>query len=565
MSQTTRIEVEDDFSANDIGGRLLPSIAKGLYTHDAVLREYVQNARDAYMLLDEADRPEEMRIILTPEGEDLHILDYGVGMDLEALRGVKRIAVSGKFGRGALAGFRGIGVWAGLYACERLEVRSTATGETSQYSLVIDFSSIVEGLKRDPNINLRDLLQPNYRIYVSEDSEPSESHYTLVTLHRLRAPRYTQLSDPEELIRIASIVCPCRLDPAFKHVQQVRHILDDIPDYHEFRILIQTEDELREAFRSFFDESYPPEKEVLRGPKGRDLAIAWWCPTTANAFKPDPRKLKQRGIQLRVMNIAVGSTDTYSAQDGSKWGLPEETRSFANPQRMLYFCGEIHVVDPEIRPNTQRNDLEPEDNGTELVHRIRSMFAERKEEADALAQCTKADRQLRDANLILRKYRQRTVRAGSADESALEKLIDGLRKTLDDTSGSVGRSKKKKYLVKLLKPTAGDRESTVRKLESLKAAIKRKGEGAPPGAPSSRAGTVSVESQGSEGATGESGGNGSATIVSDVTLPPGRGDSVEALISDLIAVLEERLGPAYPDLPELERQIEEVVRNWDSY
>ncbi|HEV8716420.1 MAG TPA: hypothetical protein VGX03_26810 [Candidatus Binatia bacterium] len=40
--------VKDEFTIERIGARLLPNIAGGIYNHEAVLREYVQNARDAY-------------------------------------------------------------------------------------------------------------------------------------------------------------------------------------------------------------------------------------------------------------------------------------------------------------------------------------------------------------------------------------------------------------------------------------------------------------------------------------------------------------------------------------
>src|SRR5919106_2323459 len=40
--------VKDEFTIERIGARLLPNLARGIYNHEAVLREYVQNARDAY-------------------------------------------------------------------------------------------------------------------------------------------------------------------------------------------------------------------------------------------------------------------------------------------------------------------------------------------------------------------------------------------------------------------------------------------------------------------------------------------------------------------------------------
>src|SRR4051812_33138578 len=100
-------KLKDEFKIDDIGGRLLANLAKGIYTHEAVLREYVQNAADAYQQLGAVDNP---TITITVEdGNTLTVHDMGIGMDEKAIREAKRIAVSSKTDMG-LTGFRGIGI-----------------------------------------------------------------------------------------------------------------------------------------------------------------------------------------------------------------------------------------------------------------------------------------------------------------------------------------------------------------------------------------------------------------------------------------------------------------------
>ena len=87
-------KLKDEFKIDDIGGRLLANLAKGIYTHEAVLREYVQNAADAYQQLGDVDDP---IITITVEDDDtLTVHDKGIGMDEQAIREAKRIAVSSK-------------------------------------------------------------------------------------------------------------------------------------------------------------------------------------------------------------------------------------------------------------------------------------------------------------------------------------------------------------------------------------------------------------------------------------------------------------------------------------
>ena len=107
-------DVKDNFSIEDIGAPLLANLAKGIYTPEAVLREYVQNAGDAYLDLEDVLKrqlaaTEKQIDIYLQDGDTLAIQDSGIGMGLEEIRHYKRIALSPKMAKDR-AGFRGIGV-----------------------------------------------------------------------------------------------------------------------------------------------------------------------------------------------------------------------------------------------------------------------------------------------------------------------------------------------------------------------------------------------------------------------------------------------------------------------
>src|SRR5688572_19475550 len=110
-------KIKDEFEIDDIGARLLANLAKGIYTHEAVLREYVQNAADAYeQLRASGSTVTDPTIKITVEqSKSLSIYDAGIGMNKKAIREAKKIAVSPKAGAN-LTGFRGIGIWAGFQA-----------------------------------------------------------------------------------------------------------------------------------------------------------------------------------------------------------------------------------------------------------------------------------------------------------------------------------------------------------------------------------------------------------------------------------------------------------------
>src|SRR5437868_6756025 len=164
----------DELDWHDVGGRLLANIARGMYPPQGVLREYVQNAADAYKAL--GTPSEEHKIIITPMRNGFSIQDFGVGMDDKGIRESKKIAVSNKSDYDDRVGFRGIGIWAGLPACKKLIVDSTKEGHLYRYRLVFDFEEIMRHV--DDNINIKVLVDPRYRI--ERHAAEKDEHYTRV-------------------------------------------------------------------------------------------------------------------------------------------------------------------------------------------------------------------------------------------------------------------------------------------------------------------------------------------------------------------------------------------------
>ena len=74
--------IKDEFTIKDIGAPLLANLSVGIYSHQDVLREYVQNACDAYEAMDQAPDEPDVHISVEP-GHTLMIHDNGVGMDQE--------------------------------------------------------------------------------------------------------------------------------------------------------------------------------------------------------------------------------------------------------------------------------------------------------------------------------------------------------------------------------------------------------------------------------------------------------------------------------------------------
>src|SRR5882757_4131529 len=305
--------IPDEFSIDDIGARLLANLAKGIYNHEAVLREYVQNACDAYRVLEALDGgvPDHEAIRIEIEDEKtISIQDNGIGMDLSDVKKAKRIAVSNKTDADDMIGFRGIGIWAGFQACETLELVTTKKGNENRYKLEINFSEILKHV--DENINIKQLLDG--RFHIREEKAAADEHYTHVRLRGLLGD-YRHLGQQEEVQRIVSQTLPCKIDPTFIFKVQLEAFLDGLVGYEEYSILVDG----GEVYKSFPNNVKTfNTTDLVRD--NEEIGKVWWA-TGTKSLITDDRQFQYRKFRLRVRNFAVGGFGIYGEENASGLGI----------------------------------------------------------------------------------------------------------------------------------------------------------------------------------------------------------------------------------------------------
>lgn len=355
-------EVKDQFSIEDIGAPLLANLAKGIYTPEAVLREYVQNAADAYLDIEELQKKklpvtEKQIDIYLQDNNTLAIQDNGIGMDAADIKHYKRIALSPKLGKDR-AGFRGIGIWAGFSACDHLQVETTKIGDAHKYRLTLKFGEMRQLVNR--NINLKQLLDK--RILIEATSAPAADHYTQVRLVKLH-DEFLDLLEQEELARIVRQILPCRIDTKFKLAPKITDKLKAIDGYQEFPVNVNDV----EIFKLFPLNVTEPVFETLSH-DGKEYAFVWYCTSpTVRSFK----STEESNFRLRARNIGVGGPGIYSQEDGSHWGVRNTVNS---PELLDWYIGEIHILDPDAKPNTPRSELELDADSRRAITLIRAFY-----------------------------------------------------------------------------------------------------------------------------------------------------------------------------------------------
>jgi hypothetical protein len=105
------------FSNATFGSRLLETITDGLYDGNVnCLREYVQNAIDS--------KSKNVEIYFENSNRNLIIRDDGHGMAVNKLIDSLKIGKSDK--KGPDVGWRGIGIWSGVSASEKMVIITSA-------------------------------------------------------------------------------------------------------------------------------------------------------------------------------------------------------------------------------------------------------------------------------------------------------------------------------------------------------------------------------------------------------------------------------------------------------
>jgi len=518
--------IADEFTIDDIGARLLANLARGIYNHEAVLREYVQNACDAYQALGTVPEHEAIHIHIEDE-ETIAVQDNGIGMNLADVREAKRIAVSSKPEMYGMTGFRGIGIWAGFQACNQLEVVTTKAGDRRRYRLQVDFAEILEHVNE--NINIKELLDGRFRI--QSDSVRPDEHYTRVRLVGLQGD-YRKLTERQELERIVSQILPCKVAPKFQFLNQLNEFYDDVEGYQEYSILVEE----GEVFKAFPDEVEDFHvTSLIRD--GDEYGRVWWC--SGHRSLPT-RNFEHRSFRLRIRNFAVGGVGIYDDEDGSVYGIVN-MKTLRTPSHLNWHVGEIHITNSEIRPDTPRSALELDTMSRRAIEAIRSFYDDRIADSRALSEFNTCRRELE-------KSEELSEDGDGFDVGQAQELLQKLKEQDERVRSRQPADKVKKRLRELLRRR--DYKKRLRKQITLLEQRIPKKPAEPPKEQAGNGRAAGSKSQaGSKGAEQEAGGQPADTTSLLVDF--------EELLSDVFAAVKSKIG----DEDELYPEVCEAIHN----
>jgi hypothetical protein len=397
-------------------GSVLEALSRGLYPDKRhIIREFVQNAFDSTYELRKAHpkisiSPIEIKI----QPPSITIADHGIGMTETQMEQYRYLGFSEKE-RSKHAGFRGIGKYSGSSVAEKLIVDSSPFGVGKRFRAVIHADRMMQELRSGKNPPLEKLLEEHTE--VSESAEDSNAHYTFVELHKIAADADV-LMDVEDIRGYLARTAPVPLDPLFPHSARIEAKLrENIPDFLAVPLILNGSP----VFKNFFPNCLEPEFDpiLFDDKKPEVLAFYWYC-QNAGKGQYDPKDLA--GLTFRVKNISVG--------DGR---LSRKMLWKSTPERAPYFFGEIHILDDDVIPSSDRTDFEDNKGRTRLAQRCARIASILNRKAEAKADARRFV-EVVDKSTDTVKARETELKAGTLPAELREQVVFEMQKIQEDVN-----------------------------------------------------------------------------------------------------------------------------------
>lgn len=342
---------------------------------ETIYREYLQNASDSIQEAKIAgilsDDEGHISIRINAEKQQVIINDDGIGIPADKAEAVlKDIATSPKKNNLYVAGFYGIGRLVGAGYCNQLVFKTSVKGDSKISELVIDVQKIRNCLDDETNTMTATEVLDFAATFSVKDGEKSDKHYFEVSLNDILPEYVEKLLDESKIKDYLIQVAPIDYNAVFKSnlIQPSletaeAEIKDEITEYvknlNSVKVSLNDIVDIRKKY-SYKVEGLDDEVDTLRYFILKDnnygtLAWGWYAVTPFTVQIPDtipntnPKQLVlTRGMRLRIKNIQIGTATFF---DGTEY--------FKQARSNKYFNGEIHVVNENIKPTTDRSNLAP--------------------------------------------------------------------------------------------------------------------------------------------------------------------------------------------------------------
>jgi hypothetical protein len=362
--------------ATDESEELVYAPAVLILSHDLyprkleVVREYIQNASDAIEafaaiahLIDDTSEPV---IKLSIQGHSLLIFDNGIGMDAEEVSKLRRIAYSEKR-VGEEAGYKGIGRLAGIAVADKLKISSTSYGDPNLHHFEFRAREMREEVSQNKKRGIQEpatAVINRHTTLWSTSIDPND-HYTIVEIRGI-SESWPELLDARALKEYIGDIAPVDFSPEFKWGPKIsRWLAQYVPDYSPKKIYLSMPDGDRvRIYKPYKDAMVIAEPDYIEivdpTNPNRLLGFCWFASRgqqildrvrpVGKIFSVDGDdawdKKRFAGLVYKLFGFSIGDRS-----------LPVRTLWGQSFPRALWYTGEIHIIDKDVLPITDRSDF----------------------------------------------------------------------------------------------------------------------------------------------------------------------------------------------------------------
>ena len=395
-------------------GSILEALSRGLYPDKRhIIREFVQNSFDSiYDLRKTHPKITSGDIEIKINPPSIFIADHGMGMTESQVREYRYLGYSKK-DRTKSAGFRGIGKYSSSAVAKKLIVDTSPIDIPKRYRVIIHADEMMAQIQQGKNPPLEELLEKHSEF--SESTARPDDHYTFVELHGISDDCET-LMDENNIRDYLARTGPVPFDPKFHFGAEInRKLVENVPEFMSPPVLVNGNN----VCKLFFPNCYDPEYEtVLYDDKKPDvLAFCWYC---QNKEKGQFEPKDDAGLVFRVRNIAVGNGN-----------LTRRMLWRTTPERATYFSGEIHVLDSEVIPSSDRVDFEDNAARRRLSDRCQRISSILRKKAGNESAFRRFDEAIETAVNTIAK-REDEIRSGTVPVEIKEEVVFEIKKIQED-------------------------------------------------------------------------------------------------------------------------------------
>ena len=350
-------------SAFKAGMYLLETLTAGMYNDPlAIYREYIQNAVDS---IDLAKRENSLsvKINIDPIKKKISFSDNGIGIPSETAEStLSSIGSSNKINKG-MRGFRGIGRLGGLAFCDKTIFRTKARGEKIESVQEWDCKKLRQMLS-NPKNKLKSLKKvfDETTNYYQKNSKTPQSSYFKVELERVTSFR-NYIFDLKKVNDYLSKVAPAPFNlETFQYGNEITKCLEkNLESYSVYNIVLnghQVYKPYKENVKTTTKGNDSIDKIQFFELKSEDENLGYgWYGVRKKLIGAIAKGEKSSGVRVRHGNILIGDDHLL---DGC----------FRESRFNSYIVGEIHVTNPNLIPNSRRDDFIDNDTKTIFYNTI---------------------------------------------------------------------------------------------------------------------------------------------------------------------------------------------------